>query len=83
MKILEDYADTLEQASIDQAIQYYDKALQIEHNDTLALSNKGNALYDLGKYDEAIQYFDKALLIKPNHTDALDMKNTALNELGR
>ena len=62
----------------DEAIQYYDKALQVDPNYTDALNNKGDALYDLDKYDEAIQIFDKALQIDPNDTDALNSKGDAL-----
>ena len=48
--------------------RYFDKALQIDPNDTDALNSKGDALINLGKYDEAIQYFDKALQVDPNYT---------------
>ena len=63
----------------DEAIQYYDKALQIDPNDTVALNNKGVALSDLDRYDEAIQNYDKALQIDPNYTDALNNKGNALS----
>ena len=33
----------------DEAIQNYDKALQIDPNDTYALNEKGDALYDLDR----------------------------------
>ena len=65
----------------DEAIQYFDKALQIDPNDTVALNNKGDALYQLGKYDEAIQNYDKALQIDPNDTVALNNKGNALSTL--
>jgi hypothetical protein len=49
MKILEDYADTLEQASMDEAIQYLDKALQVDPNNTDALDMKNTALNELDR----------------------------------
>ena len=67
----------------DEAIQYYNKALQIDPNQTLALNSKGEALYMLDKYDEAIQHYDKALQIDTNDTDALFNKGLALNNLDR
>src|SRR5215217_9641600 len=48
-----------------EAIQYYDKALQIAPNDTETLFKKGDALYGLSSYTDAIQYFDKVLEIDP------------------
>ena len=43
------------------AIEYFDKALTIQPNDTYALDNIGMALNHRGNYTEAIEYFDKAL----------------------
>ena len=45
-----------------QVIQYYNKALAIDPNDSRLLNNKANALDSLGKSAEAIQYYDKALV---------------------
>ncbi len=70
------------QEKYDQAIQYYDKALAIDPNDTYALSSKGYALDGLGKYEEAIQYYDKALAIDPNDANALNGKGYALGNSG-
>jgi tetratricopeptide (TPR) repeat protein len=70
------------QEKYDQAIQYYDKALAIDPNDTYALSSKGYALDGLGKYEEAIEYYDKALAIDPNDANALNGKGYALGNLG-
>ena len=60
-----------------------DKALEVDPNAMDALSNKGDALYDLERYDEAIQYYDKAQAIDPNEIYALESKNTALKELDK
>ena len=70
------------QEKYDQAIQYYDKALAIDPNDTYALSSKGYALDGLGKYEEAIEYYDKGLAIDPNDANALNGKGYALGNLG-
>ena len=64
-----------------EAIQYYDRALEIDTNDTLALNGKGNVLYDLGRYEEAIRYFDKVLTIDANNISALNNKGAALANL--
>ncbi|MBW9220733.1 protein kinase, partial [Methanothermococcus sp. SCGC AD-155-M21] len=46
-----------------------------------AWNNKGDALYNLGKYNEAIECFNKALEIDPDNDHAKHMKENALNNL--
>ena len=65
-----------------EAIPYFDKALVINPNYTLALNNKGAALYGLGIYNQSIAYFDKVLSINPYYTTALYNKGAALSKLG-
>src|SRR5688500_16391765 len=72
--LLETSSTLYNQQKYDEAIQYLDKALQIEPNNTNALINKGGALSNLEKYDETIQNFDKVLDIDPNNVDALYSK---------
>ena len=55
-----------------EAIEYYDKALEIDPENAEALNNKGVALDDLGKYNEAIEYYDKVLEIDPKHADSIE-----------
>ncbi|MBW9220732.1 tetratricopeptide repeat protein, partial [Methanothermococcus sp. SCGC AD-155-M21] len=43
-----------------------------------AWNNKGDALYNLGKYNEAIECFNKALEIDPDNDHAKHMKENAL-----
>jgi tetratricopeptide (TPR) repeat protein len=58
--------DLYNQGKYDEAIQAYNKAIEIDPLDEVAWSNKGNALDDLGKHDEAIEAYDKAIEINPN-----------------
>ncbi|MGB8934325.1 MAG: tetratricopeptide repeat protein [Candidatus Nitrosopolaris sp.] len=62
------------------AIEYYDKALTIQPNDSYALDNKGLAFDNLGNHTGAIEYYDKALTINPKYEAALD-NNTFLHEV--
>ena len=45
--------------------------------------DKGNELFDEGKYDQAITYYDKALAIDSNDIEALNDKGAALANLGK
>ncbi len=66
-----------------EAIGWYDKALEIDPNYVDALNNKGVALGNLGKYEEVITCNDKILKIDPNYVDALNNKGVALGNLGK
>jgi tetratricopeptide (TPR) repeat protein len=61
-----------------EAIECYDKALEIDPKDADTLNNKGNALDNLGKHKEAIECYDKALEIDPKHAIVLNNKGNAL-----
>jgi tetratricopeptide (TPR) repeat protein len=50
-----------------EALQYLDKALELDPNNVFAISNKGFALHNMGKHKEALQYLDKALELDPNN----------------
>ena len=65
------------------AIEYIDKALAIQPNDTYALIGKGTALGRLGNFTGAILYYDKALTIDPHYVNALTGKGTVLGSLGK
>ncbi len=77
--ILGNKANTLfDQGNYTQAIQSFDKALDINPNYTYALNGKGNALNRQGNYTQAIQYYDKALDIEPKDKVILSNKADAL-----
>jgi len=71
----------LELSRNEEAITYYDKALEIDPYDTLVLNNKGGALAALGRYEEAITYYDKVLAIDPDNEAAQDAKLFTLEQL--
>ena len=57
----------------DEAIRAFDKAIEINPNDSDAWNEKGIALGKL-KYDEAIKAYDKAIEINPQDSNAWDGK---------
>jgi len=54
----------------EEAIECYEKALEIDPKFVKAWNNKGLALNGLGKYEEAIECYEKALEIDPEYTYA-------------
>jgi tetratricopeptide (TPR) repeat protein len=67
----------------EEAIQCFDKAIELDPNYAIAWSNKGNALDELGMHNEAIQAFDEAIRIEPNYALAWSNKGIALMALSR
>jgi len=65
----------------EKALEWIDKALEIDPKLALACNNKGLALDSLGKSNEAIEYYDKALEIDPKLALAWNNKGLALNKL--
>ena len=65
------------------AIQYYDKALEIDGKNVDAWGNKGVTLDSLGKYNEAIQSYDKALEIDREYAKSWYNRGNALRKLGK
>jgi len=51
--------------------------------DVLNYTDKGDELFDEGKYEQAIAYYDKALAADPNDYEALYNKGVAFANLGK
>ena len=67
----------------DEAIQAYEKAIEINPQYALAWNGKGVALSVQGKYDEAITAFDRAIEINPQDASAWNNKGNALDSQGK
>jgi tetratricopeptide (TPR) repeat protein len=67
----------------DEAIKAYDKAIEINPNDSDVWYNKGLALDSLNKSDEAIKAYDKAIEINPQYSLAWYNKGRALYKLNK
>ncbi|MDR2205125.1 MAG: tetratricopeptide repeat protein [Flavobacteriaceae bacterium] len=66
-----------------EAIECYDKAIDINPDYAEAYNNKGSALGILGKYEEAIECYDKAIELKPDNAEAYYNKGITLSYLGK
>jgi tetratricopeptide (TPR) repeat protein/2-polyprenyl-3-methyl-5-hydroxy-6-metoxy-1,4-benzoquinol methylase len=67
---------------IDEAIQWYRKSLEVNPENTTALSNMGFALQTKGNLDEAIACLQKAISIKPDFVEAHSNLGNALKDQG-
>lgn len=67
--------DMVKRGMYEKALEYYDRALEINQNSSDAWNNKGVALYRLDRVDEALQCYSRALEIDPSNLDA--MRNIA------
>ena len=54
----------------EEAIVYYNKAIELDPNNSAAYYNKGSVKADLGEYEEAIKYYDMAIELDHNYTYA-------------
>lgn len=53
-----------------EAVEYFNKSLELEPDSAEVHNNLGNALSRLGQTDEAIEHYKKALNLKPNFSGA-------------
>jgi tetratricopeptide (TPR) repeat protein len=67
----------------DQAIQHYDKAIEVQSDSARAWHSKANALEALGKYEEAIACYDAALKCDEGDAECWFNKGVTLKKLGR
>ncbi len=70
------------QYKFDDAIQAYDKALEINESYIAALAGKGEALWNTGRYNESLRSFDEVLNLSPYYVRAWVGKGVAFHGLG-
>jgi len=68
----------LKMFNYEEAITFFDKALELEPNNVEALYQKANAFSALEKYNEAIEYYEKVLNIEPDNQNAAISLHNAL-----
>jgi tetratricopeptide (TPR) repeat protein len=71
------------QGKLPEAIQHYERALQLRPDDAEAYVNLGVAEGLQGKLPEAIQYYERALQLRPDHADAYNNLGAALAAQGK
>jgi pentatricopeptide repeat protein len=72
-----------ENGRYEEALQAYEKALELNPDDSYVWCEKGFTLFSLDRYEEALMVFDKILEPNPDDSDAWYGKGIALYGLGR
>ena len=65
-----------------EALEPYDRAIELNPNNALAWNNRGLALYELGRHHEALASLDKAIQLDPNNALAWYSRSVTLSGLG-
>jgi protein O-GlcNAc transferase len=66
-----------------EAVECYDRALQVTPDFAVAFNNRGNALRALRRFDEALADFESALQLKPAFPPGLNNRGNVLRDMGR
>ena len=64
-------------------MQAFDKAVELDPDDSNAWDGKALGLCNLERFEEALQASEKALELSPNNCGGLHLKGVALDNLGR
>jgi len=67
----------------EEALEAYDKVLEVDPNNAKEWYNKGYCLSELGRYEEALEAYDKSLELDPKLKIAWDNKGGILSYLNR
>jgi Tfp pilus assembly protein PilF len=73
----------LRQSQPRDALQLFERALQLDGHNHAAWLWRAMALTDLGRFDDALASYDRALEIEPDNTRVWNSKGALLTELGR
>ncbi|MEG3929324.1 tetratricopeptide repeat protein [Microcoleus sp. D3_18a_C4] len=67
----------------DEALESFDRAIELDPNDLSALVLRGNLLYNLKRYDDALASFDRALELEANYQSIWALRSYVLDNLQR
>ncbi len=66
-----------------EAIEDFNKSIELSSENATVYNNRGNALMDLGHADEAVKDFDRAIALSPNYGPAYNNRGNARVALGQ
>ena len=77
------YAKEIGLENYDNAIEYYNKAIELKPDYVYAYNNRGNAKYSLGKFQDAIEDYNKVIELMPDNEVAYNNRGNAKDNLGK
>ena len=72
-----------DEGQVSDAVQHFNRALEINSSDAKSINNLGKVLSSQGKLDEAIQDFHRALQLAPDDVPTLNNLGAALTDQGK
>jgi predicted O-linked N-acetylglucosamine transferase (SPINDLY family) len=72
----------LERHQNDEAIRFFDRALELKPQSAETHYNRGLALYALGRHADAIESYGRTIAIRPELADAYNNRGVAQRDLG-
>ena len=67
----------------EQALRYYERAIELEPEEPSHRNNKGGALARLQRYDIALEVYEECLQLEPKHQTAIEAKQKLLIKLNQ
>ena len=78
---LQEGSEFMNEGRYEEALEAFDKALEVNPEFVEVLSAKGGLLMELGRYEEAMSVYDKATQVEPENAMLLNKKGEVLIEL--
>ncbi|WML67145.1 MAG: hypothetical protein METHP_00634 [Methanoregula sp. SKADARSKE-2] len=69
-------------AEYNESIPYFDKALTVDENFTVAWVGRGVTFHNLHRYAEAVSSYDRALALNGSDATVWQLKGITLNDMG-
>ncbi len=70
-------------AEYNESVPYFDKALDVDQNFTVAWVGRGVTFHNIHRYDEAIRSYDRAIALNGNDATVWQLKGITLNDMGK
>lgn len=73
----------LSRNSLREALEHYDRSIELDPNQTSSLVNRAVTLVQMGRYDEAVQDYSRVITLDPQDARALKNRGQIYSDLGQ